>query len=102
MTAKNVTEIVEFCFVPGYPDETVVELVDALEKNFHSKQRGFMDTELLKDASGKWVMVQHWECMEDLKEVIKKMMKDPATEDFRNAIDPATVKMQLLSRVQTW
>lgn len=98
-----VTEIVEFKIIPSITDEEVLKIVNALEENFHSQQRGFIDTELLKGKeTGQWLMIQHWKSMDDVKETVKMMMKVPITEEFRQAIDPRSVKMSLLEQVKTW
>lgn len=47
-------------------------------------------------------MIQHWASMEDLKGVVQLMMKELSTEEFRKAIDPTSVKMQLLNQIQLW
>jgi hypothetical protein len=47
-------------------------------------------------------MIQHWERIEDLKVVVKLMMKEPITEEFRQALDPVTVKMQFFQKIETW
>ncbi|SES99197.1 hypothetical protein SAMN05660297_01121 [Natronincola peptidivorans] len=102
MKQKIATEIVEFKFNPNLSDEECIGIVDELEVNFHSKQKGFIDTELAKGKDGKWTMIQHWATMEDVKVVVKLMMQEPTTEAFRKAIDPTTVKMQLLEQIHTW
>jgi hypothetical protein len=40
--------------------------------------------------------------MEDTREVVKLMMKEAVTEEFRKAIDPTSVKMWLLEQTQIW
>lgn len=98
-----VTEIVEFKLTRVMTDEEFIPIVDALEINFHSKQKGFIDTELVRGKeSGQWLMIQHWESLDDAKEVVKMMMKIPITEEFRQSLDPTSVKMSLLYKVKTW
>jgi heme-degrading monooxygenase HmoA len=101
---KNLcTEIVEFKTVPGNKDEEFIKIVDDLEKDFHSKQSGFIDTELVKgDEKCQWIMIQHWESIEKAKESSKMMMKEPITEAFRQALDVRTVKLRYLNQVNLW
>jgi hypothetical protein len=47
-------------------------------------------------------MIQHWASLDDAKEVVKLMMQFPITEEFRQSLDPTTVKMSLLQQVKTW
>lgn len=102
MNKKRVTEIVEFRFIPGISDEECVRIVDTLEEKFHSRQKGFIDTELAKGKDNQWMIVQHWASMEDVKAVVKLMMKEAATEEYRESIDPTSVKIQLLEQIQIW
>jgi heme-degrading monooxygenase HmoA len=103
MTNQNVvTEIVEFTVILGVSDEEFIAIVDALEKQFHSKQSGFLDTELLKGKDGRWLMVQHWESLDQVKAVVKLMMKEPNTLKFRQTINPTSVKMMLLEQARCW
>ncbi len=102
MKKNIITEIVEFNVSSGVTDEGFVRVVDSLEENFHSQHSGFIDTELVKGKDRQWIMIQHWESMEEVKEVIKLMMKEPSTEEFRKAIDPTSVKMMLLEKAKAW
>lgn len=99
---RTVTEYVEFKTVEGTEDSTFVQIVDKLEEGFHRTKPGFISTELCKAGEGHWVMIQHWETMEDAKAVVRQMMQDPGTEDFRAVLDPSTVKMKLMEQHRTW
>lgn len=103
MDKSIVIEMVEFKIISGISDADFIKIVDSLETNFHSKQKGFISTELAKGKEkGYWMMIQHWESMEDAKEVIKMMMKTPITEEFRKVLEPTSVKMSLLGQVSLW
>ncbi|SCY46239.1 antibiotic biosynthesis monooxygenase family protein [Alkaliphilus peptidifermentans] len=102
MNKEILTEIVEFKFKDNVPYEECIRIVDFLEKNFHSKQKGFIDTELAKGKDDKWIMIQHWTSMEDFNAVVQLMMKESSTEEFRKAIDPTSVKMQFFNQIQLW
>ncbi len=103
MDKNIVIEMVEFKIISGVEDAEFIKIVDSLETNFHSKQKGFISTELTKGKEkGYWMMIQHWACMEDAKEVIKMMMKTPITEEFRKVLEPSSVKMSLLEQVRVW
>ena len=102
MNQNIVTEIVEFKLVSEISDERFINVVDSLERNFHSKQSGFIDTELSKGNNNQWTMIQHWGSMEEVRKVVQLMMIEPSTEEFRHSIDPKSVKMLLLEQVKTW
>lgn len=103
MDKKVAIEIVEFKVISGIADTDFIKIVDALEINFHSQQKGFISTDLAKGREAEcWTMIQHWDSMEDAKAVIKMMMKTPITEEFRKALDPTSVKMTLLEQISVW
>ena len=86
-----------FYYLPLLPLDIV------LQNDFHSKQKGFDDTELIRGRDERtFLMIQHWETMSDCKNVVKKMMKEPLTEEFRQTIDPKTMKMTLSNRLNRW
>lgn len=96
------TEIAEFQVIPGISDEDFIRIVEDLEENFHSKQDGFINSELVRGNSSQWLIIQHWDAVEQAKEASKKMMKESITEKFRESLDPKTVKIRYLSNVQNW
>ena len=57
VTMKTLQEVTKYSFI---------SIVDALEKDYHSKQQGFIDTELLyNEENREWTMIQHWASMEE-------------------------------------
>lgn len=98
-----ITEIVEFEILDNVSPSEFVEVVDFLEKEFHSKMKGFRDTELLKaKKNSEWIMIQHWDSFDDCKNAVQAMMKSDKTEKFREAIIPQSVKMTILERRGCW
>jgi len=97
------TEIVTMKTVEGVTKDAFTNIIDGLEKNFHSKQPGFIDTELLyNDETGEWIMVQHWVSIEYLKTASEKMFQDVAAESFVKALSPESVKMIMLPQLKVW
>lgn len=100
---KIITEIVEFSVEENLSKGEFMEIVNDLEMKFHSIQPGFIDTELLHDEkSQKWIMIQHWDSMEDLKNSSSKMFKESSTEKFRKALKSQTVKMNIIPQIKSW
>ena len=98
-----VTEIVTMKAAPAISKEVFVSIVEALEREFHSKQSGFIDTELLyNNKNGLWTMVQHWDTAEQQKAASKKMFQDEKAAAFVKALDPASVKMSISRQIQVW
>lgn len=98
-----ITEIVTMKTVPGISRETFLTIVDELERSFHSKQDGFIDTELLEDEkNSQWLMIQHWSSADQLKSASRRMFQDENAAPFVKALDSTTVKMQILPQIKTW
>ena len=80
-----------------------VDIVDFLEKEFHSKQQGFICTELLKtDSPCEWVIIQHWKTKEDANNASKNMFTNLKTEQFRNCLNPKSVRINVYEQIKTW
>lgn len=100
---NNVTEIVSFEINDGIDYEAFTNIVDQLEREYHSKQPGFIDTELLYDSKNNtWLMLQHWESMIELKNASKQMFKEKCTEEFRAALNEKSVKIHAYPQIKTW
>lgn len=97
------TELVTMKSEGTVTKEKFISIVNELEMNFHSKQAGFIDTELLYDEENNvWTMIQHWETKEQLQAASKKMFKDSAAELFVKSINPKSVKMTILPQIKVW
>lgn len=97
------TEIVTMKSVSNITKDEFISIVDGLEKNFHSMQPGFIDTELLYDEQNNlWIMIQHWESMEQLKAASEKMFQDSIAESFVKSLNPESVKMTIAPQLKTW
>ncbi|ACZ08744.1 Uncharacterised protein [Sebaldella termitidis] len=91
---ESKTEIVESDFT---------EIINRLEKNFHSVQEGFIDTELLHTlGTNCWIMIQHWNSLENMKKSSSGMFKNAATEEFRNSINPEKVQIKTYEQKGIW
>ena len=100
---ENVVEIVKFRISEKIKQRDFLKIVDNLEKNFHSKQNGFISTDLLKsNQANEYIMIQHWMTLVEYKEAVKQMMKDSETIDFRKAIDPKSVEMSFYNVIKKY
>ena len=98
-----ITEIVRMKTVEGITKDEFIEIVDGLERNFHTRQKGFIDTELLyHDEENDWYMIQHWNSKDDLKEASKKIFIDKDAENFVKSLNKQSVKMLILPQIATW
>jgi len=98
-----ITEIVTMKTIERIAKDDFIKIVDGLEKNYHSKQEGFIDTELLyNDKTDEWIMIQHWDNLDNLKSSSRQMFNNPITESFVKSLDPKTVKMLMLPQLGKW
>jgi len=97
------TEVVTMQLAVEMTKEQFVSIVNGLEKDFHSKQPGFIDSELIYDEkTNTWVMIQHWETMEGLKAASRRIFTDSAAEPFVKSLDPKSVKMTIAPQLGAW
>ena len=98
-----ITEIVKMKLAVNITKEEFIAIVDGLEKEFHSKQSGFIDSELIYDEQKDiWIMIQHWETAEQLKAASKKIFADSAAEPFVKSLDPKNVTMIISPQLGVW
>ena len=100
---NRITEIVTMKSSEGVGKEEFIEILDELERGFHMRQSGYIDTELLYDDNDNtWIMIQHWESLEQTKAASKEMFRDSATERYRAAIDPKQIKISAYPALGIW
>jgi len=98
-----ITEVVTMKLAVNITKDAFIAIVDGLENNFHSKQAGFIDSELIYDEQhDTWIMIQHWETIEQLKTASKKIFTDSNAEPFVKSLDPKNVKMTIAPQLGLW
>ena len=98
-----ITEIVTMKLAVDAEKDEFISIVDGLENNFHSCQPGFIDSELIYDEQhDTWIMIQHWESMDQLKTASRNIFKDSAAEPFVKSLDPRSVKMTISPQLGAW
>lgn len=98
-----VTEIVKLKTIDGFSKEDFIGVVNDLEMNFHLKLPGYIDSELLLDEKdGQWIIIQHWDSMDNLKNASEKMFKEDCTKVFRSAIDSKEIEICIYPQVRSW
>lgn len=98
-----ITEIVNMKTMDGISNEAFIEIIDDLEIGFHSKQPGYIDSEILYDEKqNQWVMIQHWTDIDSMKAASSNMFKNSATEKFRVAIDPKAITIHVFPTLRSW
>lgn len=103
MNNKTITECAYFEAIDGIRDDDFIAIIDELEKSFHMPQQGYIDTELVRGKEERqWLMIQHWESLDDAKNASRNLMRDAAADVFRNSIVPKTVRISYHERVSVW
>jgi beta-xylosidase len=83
--------------------EGFISIVDGLERDFHSKLPGFIDSELLFDEKNNlWIMIQHWESAEQLKTASNKIFTESTAEPFIKSLNNKNIKMTIAPQIKTW
>lgn len=100
---SNVTELVRMKAKDLVAKDDFINIVNKLEIDFHTKQEGFIDTELLYDEEENvWIMIQHWESFEHVKLASRNMFKEATTESFRNSINPKSISISVFPILGKW
>lgn len=104
MLMKNlITEVASFKTLGDRPDSEIIEIVSELEREFHGRQEGFIDSELFHDAREEtWHMVQHWRSLDEARASSREMMRSDITTRFREALDPGTVTIRFYPCLGRW
>ena len=103
MIKGMITECVYFDSIEGLSDEEFTGIVEKLERDFHMRQPGIIDTELVRGKSPRqWLMIQHWESLDHATAASRKLMTDETTEMFRRSLDPKTVRISYHEHVARW
>lgn len=97
-----VTEIIELKVKEKISPEKFLEVLEKVELDFHMKQKGFVGTELAKGEESDWVMIQHYETMDDIKLVGAKIPTSDVMKEFSKVVVEGSVKIKFLKRVKTW
>lgn len=97
------TEIVTMKTVEEVTTDEFIAIVANLEEAFHSQQPGFIDSELLfNEKADEWIMIQHWDTLENMHAASKRMFNNDLTEAFVRCLDPKSVKMLMLPQLSVW
>ena len=97
------TEIVNFKTVNGISDTKLIEIINNLNSNFLSKTKCYINTELIKGREEQaWTIIIHWTTMAEATEVLKEFATSPLTEEYRNVLDPQSVRFHFTDQIQTW
>lgn len=84
-TAMNQNVIIEwapFELAEGFDEKTLLQASEALQKDFLSKQKGYIRRELLKGKNNQWVDLVYWESREDAEQAAKNAAQSAACRNY--------------------
>ncbi|HHO55144.1 MAG TPA: hypothetical protein ENK21_02055 [Trueperaceae bacterium] len=102
MDKQIVVEIAQFRLLPAVNEQEFLVEVELSQKSFLEKQRGYIDRELLKDESGLWVDILHWQTMQDALKAAEQMMQEEVVKGFISKIDSSSITMLHLKQKGIW
>jgi glyoxylase-like metal-dependent hydrolase (beta-lactamase superfamily II) len=86
-----VLEIATFKLAPGTSAEQFAPIDLAMERDYISKQPGFISRESGAGSDGDWLVVNHWNSVETADAAMKNFAGAPATQAFLSKLDVKTM-----------
>jgi heme-degrading monooxygenase HmoA len=71
-------EFAPFALAEGVDEATLFAAADALQKEFLSRQKGFIKRDLVRVADGRWADVIYWESRESVEQAMQTAPQNPA------------------------
>jgi len=103
MKETIITELVKFKVLETTTDEELMPKADINIKGFHKKQDGFIDAELVKDVEeNAWCFIFHYESLEKIKAVGKKMRNSKEFGEFIPLIVPGSICATFYHQLRMW
>jgi len=103
MKATTITEFVKFKALETTSDEQLISKADLNVNDFHKKQDGFIDAELVKDIEeNTWHFIFHYESLEKIKAVGEKLRKSKEFGEFIPLIAPESIRASFHEHLVKW
>lgn len=67
---------------PGRTEADLMAASDAFQRDFLSRQPGFVRRELVRKGEGEYVDIVHWRSIEDARALMEKVEGSPACQAF--------------------
>jgi hypothetical protein len=88
--AAQTIEWAPFTLAEGVDEATLLTASEALQRDFLSKQSGFLHRALLRGASGQWVDIIHWESRDAVEEAMRAAQASAACHGYFALMAPDT------------
>lgn len=92
-SSKSVLEVTSFRTKTSTITSDFNKLDAEVERNFTSKQAGFIKRQSGINEQGEYVVLVYWETLENAEASMQKFMTDKSVADYASMIDGASMKM---------
>jgi hypothetical protein len=105
--ATHTVEWAPFTLAEGVDEATLLAASDLLQRDFLSKQPGFLHRELLKGAANQWVDIIHWESRALVEQAMRNAQTSPVCHSYfalmaPDVQDEASGGISLFEQVQRY
>ena len=97
-----IVEWAPFSLKEGVNEQAMLEAAELIQREFLSKQEGFIKRELLKGADHKWVDILHWTSKEAAEKVMQNVMSSKACQQYFQCMADAVEAPLHFEQVKTW
>lgn len=77
-----------FTLAEGIDEATLLSASEVLQRDFLSKQPGFLHRELLKGSANQWVDIIHWVSREAVEQAMRKAQESPTCHRYFTLMVP--------------
>ena len=98
-----ITEIITFKKREETTTDQLVRRADKVVSEFHKKQEGYYDMELIcNNSSQLWQMIVHYQSMNDIEKVKKNISHSTVIKSFTELILPETMEVTFYEQLGKW
>ena len=101
MAAKTV-EVVQFHLVEGTDEKAFLEAFDAMQSEFLTNAKGFIDRELIKGQYDEWMDIIHWNSLPEAEEAARQATSHPVCLRFFGMIDEMSMTIMYLQQMREY
>ncbi|KVX01184.1 hypothetical protein [Shewanella frigidimarina] len=94
LSFAEVIEIATFNLKEGVTYQQFAPLDKAVEVEHVTKQAGFLSRETAKGTDGEWLVIVHWDTLQNADASMNSFMNAKAASQFMAHVDASTMKMK--------
>ena len=98
-----ITELIEFKLKDTTTVDALVEQLNKVYTDFHIKQDGYIDTELIENTqTGLWQMIHHYQTMEDIEKLKETLPHSESIKEFGSLVVSESLKVSFFNQHGKW